>query len=544
MSEWRRRTGYSIAVLVILMIAYAIAYYYGMSVFEGEPKTFLHSLQVVIEAFTTTGFGSDSPWTSPAMNVLVIAMDLTGVALIFLALPVVVFPLIEESFSTSAPSSVTLTDHIVICAYTPRGEMFIEELTSRGIPYFVLVADRDRADDLHEDGVMVVHGDPESPDALARVNLADARALVADASDEENASIVLAAAESDTRVLTFVENTGAADYHRYAGADDVFSPRRLVGESLANKVTTAVSTELGDAIEIDPTFEIVELPVQSGSDLAGTTIADSAITERTGANVIGAWLRGEFVSPPAPDTRLDEHSLLLVAGRESQLERLKEMTMLETRPRRRGRVIVAGLGEVGSTVAKTVETDGLETVTVDIEDRSDVDVVGDVTEESTLREAGIEEASAVILALPDDTQTVFATLVIRELSPDVEVLARSKETASVRKLYRAGADYVLALAIVSGRMLASTILDEEVMGFDKQIEVVKTRCSGLDGRTLREADIRARTGCTVVAVERDGTTVTDVGPDFEVRASDKLIVVGTDVAMNHFAASFELASPP
>jgi Trk K+ transport system NAD-binding subunit len=319
----------------------------------------------------------------------------------------------------------------------------------------------------------------------------------------------------------------------------VFSPRRLVGESLADKVTTAVSTELGDVIEIDPEFEIAELPVQPGSDLAGATIADSAIGEQTGANVIGAWLRGEFVSPPGPDTRLDEHSLLLVAGRESQLERLKEMTMLETRPRRRGRVIVAGLGEVGSTVREVVETDGLDTVAVDIEDGPDIDVVGDVTDEETLREAGIDGASAVILALPDDTQTIFATLVIRELAPDVEVLARAKETASVRKLYRAGADYVLALAVVSGRMLASTILDEEVMGFDKQIEVVKTRCPRLARRTLRDADVRARTGCTVVAVERDGTTITDVGPDFEVRASDELVVVGTDADINRFAALLE-----
>ena len=540
MNTWQRRTVRSLVVLATLMGAYALVYDYGMSAFEGEPETFLHSLQVVVEAFTTTGFGSDAPWTSPAMNLLVIAMDLTGVALIFLALPVVVFPLLEETLSTSAPSSVDLTDHVVICAYTPRGETLIEELDSREIPYVVLEADRERADDLHEDGLRVVHGDPEVPDALARVNLGDARALVADASDEVNASIALAAADwADTRVITFVEDTAVADYHRYAGADDVFSPRRLVGESLADKVTTAVSAELGDVIEIGADFEVAELPVQPGSDLAGATIADSAIGEQTGANVIGAWLRGEFVSPPGPEARLDEHSLLLVAGRESQLERLKEMTLLETRPHRRGRVIVAGLGEVGSTVKEAVEDDGLETVGVDIEDVPGTDVRGDATEESTLREAGIDGASAVILALPNDTQTVFATLVIRELAPDVEVLARVKETASVRKLYRAGADYVLALPVVSGRMLASTILDEEVMSFDKQIEVIKTRCPRLDGRTLREADVRARTGCTVIAVERDGTTVTDVGPDFELRASDELVVVGTDADVNRFAALLE-----
>ena len=540
MSSWKRRTAYSTLALVVLMVAYAVVYDHAMGAFENEPVTFLHSLQVVVETFTTTGFGSDAGWTSPEMNLLVIVMDLTGVALIFLALPAVVFPLLEETLSTSAPTGADLSNHVVICAYTPRGATLIEELRSRDIPYVVIEADRDRADDRYEDGLRVVHGDPESPETLARVNLADARALVADATDEENASIALAATDAaDTRIITFVEDPAVADYHRYAGADEVFSPRRLVGESLADKVTTAISAELGDVVEIDEDFEIAELPIQAGCDLSNVTIRESAITERTGATVVGAWLRGEFVSPPSPDARLDEHSLLLVAGRESQLEKLKRMTLSDTRPSRRGRVVVGGLGEVGTTVAEAVEADGLDAVGVDIEDGPNVDVPGDATEASTLREAGLDGANAVVLALPDDTLTVFATLVIRELDPDVEILARAKETESVRKLYRAGADYVLALATVSGRMLASTILDEEVMSFDKQIEIVRTTAPALAGRTLGGADIRARTGCTVIAVERDGETITELGPDFELRADDDLVLVGTDEDTNRFAALLE-----
>jgi len=472
--------------------------------------------------------------------VLVILMDLTGVALIFLALPVVVFPLLDETLSRSAPTAIEDADHVVICAYTPRGQTLIEELDSRDVSYVVVEPDRDRADELHEEGVRVVHGDPEAPETLERVDLAAARALVADASDETNASIALAAADTaDTRIITFVEDATVADYHRYAGADEVFSPRRLVGESLADTVTTAISTELGDVIEIAGDFEIAELPIQTGSDLDGVRIAESAITERTGANVVGAWLRGEFVSPPAPSDRIDEHSILLVAGHESELEQLKKLTLSDTRSRRRGRVVIVGLGEVGTTVYEAVSRAGIETVVVDHEDDPAVDVVGDAADKATFREAGIDDANAVVLALPDDTLTVFATLVIRELAPDVEIIARANEPAGIRKLYRAGADYVLALATVSGRMLASTILDEDVMSFDKQIEVVRTQCPALGGQTLREADVRARTGCTVIAVERNGDVRTEIGPEFELRPDDDLVLVGTDDAINRFAARFE-----
>ena len=172
---------------------------------------------------------------------------------------------------------------------------------------------------------------------------------------------------------------------------------------------------------------------------------------------------------------------------------------------------------------------------MDIEDARDVDVAGDATDPDGLSRAGVEDARTVILALPDDTLTEFAILVIRDLNPDIELIARAEKMENVQKMYRAGADYVLSLAAVSGRMLASTILDaEEVISLDKQVEVVRTTAPGLVGRTLAEADVRARTGCTVVAVERDGEVLTDLGPEFRIEGGDEVVIAGTDEGTNRF----------
>jgi hypothetical protein len=101
-------------------------------------------------------------------------------------------------------------------------------------------------------------------------------------------------------------------------------------------------------------------------------------------------------------------------------------------------------------------------------------------------------------------------------------------------MYRAGADCVLSLATVSGRMLASIILaNGAVTSLDKQVAVLRTRAPGL-GRTLGEADVRARTGCTVVGVERDCEVVTDPGPGFRTPEGDELIIAGTDEGTNRF----------
>jgi Trk K+ transport system NAD-binding subunit len=539
MDTWQRRTLYYVVVLVGVMFGYAAVYDAGMGAFEGRPITYLHALQVVVETFTTTGFGSDAPWTSPEMNVLVIVMDLTGVVLIFMALPVLVFPLFESAISTTVPTAAAedLADHVVVCTLTPRGETLVEELNSWGVDHLILEPDRDEAKTLYEAGYRVIHADPQSVDGLEAARLSAARCLVADDSDPVNTSVVLTAREvaEDVRTVSVADDPARERYHRLAGADDVLSPRKLLGEGLASKVTTGISTALGEAIEIGEDFEVAELPIHRGSDLVGRTIAESGIRERAGVNIVGAWFRGEFESPPSPDATLDNGTVLLVTGREAQLERLKELTMSDVRQFHRGQTVVVGHGEVGSTVVAALSAADVPHTVMDLVDAPGVDVVGDTTDPDALSRAGIADASTVILAIPDDTLTEFAILVIRDLNPSIELIARAEETENVQKMYRAGADYVLSLATVSGRMLASTILEgEEVMSLDKQVEVVRTQAPRLVGRTLGEAAVRARTGCTVVGVERDGAIITDLGPEFRVERGDELVIAGTDEGTNRF----------
>ena len=539
MDTWQRRTLIYVLGLFGIILAYTLGYDYLMRTVENNPQPFTRSLRVVIETFTTTGYGSDAPWSTDVMRLFVVFMDITGVVLIFLTLPVLVFPLFEEAMTTTAPTAAErdLRDHVVICQFTPRGETLVTELESWDVDYVIVEADRDRANDLYDEGFHVIHADPQSVQGLERAGLRNARALVADASDQVNTSIILTAREvdEDIRTVSVVKEPDRAKYHDLAGADAVLSPRSLLGESLASKVTTGVSTTLGDAIEIGEDFDIAELPVHRGSGLVGTTLAESGIREETGVNVIGAWLHGEFVSPPSPETELDGSTVLLASGTARQLEALKSMTLSSVRGFRRGETVVIGYGEVGQTIAGKLREADVNHTVLDQRDVEGVDVVGDATDPDNLLAAGVDDARTVILALSEDTDTEFATLVIRDLNPDIEIIARAEESENVKKMYRAGVDYVLALATVSGRMLASTILeDEDVISMDQQVEIIRTDAGGLAGTTLGDAEVRARTGCTVVAVERNGTVLTDLGPDVEFDRGDSLVIAGTDAGVTRF----------
>jgi len=224
----RRAIGYVLGIAAIVLVS-AVAYDYGMRTYESPyPHSFLHSIQVVVETFTATGYGSDSPWASPQMNVLVTLLDITGVALFFVALPAVFLPVFQEMLSTSVPTTVEedLSDHVIVCTFSSRAETLISELEADGVDYVLMEADSDRADELYKTGYPIVHADPELVEGLKQVNIGTARALVADVSDRVDASIVLAAREAngDVQVVSVVEDPDRERYHRLAGADTVLSP--------------------------------------------------------------------------------------------------------------------------------------------------------------------------------------------------------------------------------------------------------------------------------------------------------------------------------
>jgi Trk K+ transport system NAD-binding subunit len=175
-----------------------------------------------------------------------------------------------------------------------------------------------------------------------------------------------------------------------------------------------------------------------------------------------------------------------------------------------------------------------------VDDDDVIDVVGDARDPAVLEAADISEASVLVLTIGDDTTAIFTTLIARELNPDLNIVVRANDDANVEKLYRAGADYVQSLATVSGRMLASTVFeDEEVLAYDKRINVVRLPAGSLGGSTIADADVRGRTGCTIVAVVRGGATIHGFDPHtFEVESDDELILVGTDDDVLRFEHEF------
>lgn len=544
MSVSRVRLLLLIAALPVVVFIAALIYMAGMEHLEGDPRDFLQSLSWAAETFTTTGYGADVRWQHPAMVLFVILLQFFGVFLVFLVFPIYLIPVLEERFEARLPRKAPeLSDHLLIFRHGPAVESLMDEAEALGVPYLILEPDETVARRVFERGRPVLVGEVDSG-ALEAAGLDRARALIANGTDDEDAAVVLAARQLgfEKEVLVLVEEP----YHRrpmmLAGASAVFTPRHILGAALAARASARISPRVAGIQKLGGLL-VREVRLQPGSPLAGLSLADADLGARTGATVIGQWVDGHLAAPVSPRTRLETQGILVVVGSEDALDRLVELCGSAVALRQTGLFLIGGFGEVGRKVGQLMEDAGEEVVVVDRVPGEGVDVVGDVLDPGVLEKAGVHDAQAAVLALDTDSATLFATVILKDLVPQLSVIARVNQAENLERMYRAGADFALSISQVSGQMLAQRLLGEESVALDPQLRLAKVPATGLVGRPLATLAIRERTRASVVAVERDGDVQVELGPDFEFRDDDTVYLCGSGAAVRRFQEEFH-QSPP
>jgi Trk K+ transport system NAD-binding subunit len=536
----RRRLLLLIASLPVLVVAAGLLYMAGMALLEGEPRGFWDSLEFAAETLTTTGYGSDVRWEHPAMVLFVVVLQFLGVFLVFLIFPIFLIPFLEERFETRLPQEAEkdLSGHLVVWGYGPPVETLIEQTEGAGLATLVVEEDEATARRLVERGRRVVHSRLEDG-ALSAARLGHARALIANGSDDQNAAVILAARHEGFAgdVLALVEEP----LHRrpliLAGATAVFTPRHVLGAALAARASARISPAVS-GIQHLGRLQVHQVRVQPDSSLAGKTLEEAGIGARTGAVVIGQWVGGRLQARPTAGTRIEPGGILVIAGTDESVEGLMDLAGGAVRLRRKGRFVVGGFGEVGRKVVQLLADAGEETLVVDKREAPGVDVVGDMLDPTVVEELITDETQGVILALDTDAATLFATVIVKEAAADVPVIARVNRAENVDRIHRAGADFALSIAQVSGQILARRLLAEEAVSVDEQLKVLKIEADGLVGHNPAELRIRERTGVSVVAVERGDDVILELGPEFRFEEEDAVYVCGPAEEVRRFGEEY------
>jgi voltage-gated potassium channel len=167
-------------------------------------------------------------------------------------------------------------------------------------------------------------------------------------------------------------------------------------------------------------------------------------------------------------------------------------------------------------------------------------VRGDITSTEDLDRCGIREAQSAIVFPADrsneaDMRSILAVMAIESIAPEVRTVVEANNPAHVDHFRRADADEILVTSRLASRLLARSAL------YPGLSELVTDIVSGGEGSELYRvalpdeyvglsidelsATLRGEHRATLLAVTRDGRSMTNPPSDFRLRAGDDAVVV-------------------
>ena len=522
-----------LGVLLLLVIAYSLLFH-AIMVMEGRDYSYVTGFYWTLTVMSTLGLG-DITFESDLGRIFSMIVLLSGIVFLLVLLPFTFIqffyaPWLEAQKQSKAPRELpdTTRNHVLIVGYDKVMETLIEKLNSYNIPYYLLINDLTKALELHDMGFKVVLGDYDDPQTYRRIRGDKAALLVAAQNDMVNTNITFTFNEvaNNVPVVAMVRSEDSIDILKLAGCEHVIYLPNLLGQSLARR-TMGESARVHVIGRIDELI-IGEAPVLD-TPLVGKTLASSRIREVVGVNVIGFWERGKFQTPK-PDTLINEHTILVMAGTIEQLRNYNEYFGIFHAVE--GGVMIIGGGRVGRACAKALEARQMDYIIVeknpDIIKNPDKYVLGNAADYEVLKKAGIDKIHTVIITSNEDELNIYLTLYFRKLRPDLKITSRSTLERNVSTLHRAGADFVLSYASMGANAIFNVMDNNEVLMLAEGLNVFRYDTPRkFIGKNLIETDIREKTGCSVIGIQKNDKIDINPPPGKPFEENTVMILIGT-----------------
>ena len=234
-------------------------------------------------------------------------------------------------------------------------------------------------------------------------------------------------------------------------------------------------------------------------------------------------------------------------------------------------VAIVGYGRVGKHIIDLLGQMGIPHLVVEADavrveelgQRGVPTLFGDAANSEVLRYAGLDRARALVIAGPDEAASELMVATARDLAPELPIIARAATKEGVKQLAELGAQYVIHPELEGGlEIVRHTLLQlgfparevyrytdmvrhghydvhidskEEYQLLHDLLDAVNTieitwfqlpPDSPLAGQTLAEANLRARTGASVVAITRDGQVMANPKSMTVFQGGDRIGLIG------------------
>ncbi len=245
--------------------------------------------------------------------------------------------------------------------------------------------------------------------------------------------------------------------------------------------------------------------------------------------------------------------------------------------RKHDHVIIIGFGLNGRNLAKVLKEAEIPYVVLEMNSdtvremkkKGEPIYYGDGTSQEILHKLNIEKARLLVIAISDPVSTRRIVSIARHANRQIYIIVRTRYLVEVDDLKKLGADEVIPEEFetsieIFARVLhrysfpRSMILDmiEKVRSnsytalrdtevprrhlFEKyewlpEIEIDGFKIpegSHLSEKTIKELQVRKKTGATIIAVKRENKVVTNPEPDFQLKEHDFILFTGDRKNMN------------
>jgi Trk K+ transport system NAD-binding subunit len=521
--------------LTALVVLYSTLFHFIM-LHENREYSWITGFYWTLTVMSTLGFG-DITFLSDLGKVFSMLVLMSGILFLLVMLPFTFIqffyaPWLEAQSRSRAPRELPpeTGGHVILTSFDPLTMNLVDKLVKYNYEYAVIAPDLPRALELYEMDYRVVVGDLSDPETYRRLRLDNAAMLVANNDDMVNTNVAFTVREifKNVPIVTNADSDSSIDILQLAGSTYVFQFMKMLGESLARRT-------LGMSVGANIIGRFDQLLIAEASamrtPLEGKTLIDSRIREKAGVTVVGLWERGQF-KVPQPDTRIESTTVLVLAGSAEQLNRFETVfSIRNAQPTSEAPVLILGGGRVGRAAAEVLRQRGIDYRIVEKNPRVVQDntyIQGNAADIDTLHDAGIREATSVIITTHDDSMNIYLTIYCRKLRSDIQIISRANLDRNISKLHSAGADLVMSHASIGANTIINLLAPNRILMVAEGLYIFRVPVhTSFAGKSLAETQIRQDTGCSVIAIGKGDSLHINPEPSVVLSENDEMVLIGT-----------------